>query len=152
MKKHLLSQIFLITLIVFAFAACDKGGGEDQKTKTELITQSAWKFDKATAAGFGDVSSYVDACYKDNLITFASNLTGTVSEAAVVCSPSTAGNFTWAFQTNETILNISATLFPGGSSNFTLVTLNETNLVISQDVTLPPPVSITANVVFTLKH
>lgn len=150
MKKNQLTRFTAAAFVLLGSLACDKGG--EEKSKTELITQSSWKFDKATAAGFGDVSSYIDACYKDNLITFATNLTGTVNESTVVCSPSSAGNFTWSFQSNESILSISATLFPGGSGNFTLETLNETNLVISQDMTLPPPVSITANVTFTLKH
>lgn len=151
MKKNQLTRFTAAVFVLLGSLACDKGGG-DEKSKTELITQSSWKFEKANAAGIGDVSAFVDACYKDNLITFATNLTGTVDEAAVVCSPSTAGNFTWSFQSNESILSISATLFPGGSSNFTLETLNETNLVISQNVTLPPPVSITTDVTFTLKH
>jgi hypothetical protein len=136
------------------FLSCQKDNDSTPapKTKTQLLTQSSWTFDKATAGTFGDVSAQIPACYKDNLITFVSNGTGNVNEGANVCVPSTAGAFTWAFQSNETMLNISATLFPGGSSTFTLVSLTETNLVISQPVTLPPPISATVTVEFTLKH
>ncbi len=150
MKK----QSFLLVLIVMSFA-CSKSSGNNPtpaKTKTELISQNSWKFDKVTAGAYGDVSAYVDACYKDNLFVFAANGTGTVSEGTVVCSPSTAGNFTWSFQSGETILYVSATLFPGGSSSFTLVSLTETNLVISQPVTLPPPYNVSVTAEFTLKH
>ena len=52
--------------------------------------------------------------------------------------PTTAGNFTWAFQNNETELMMSAGLFPAGSGLFNIVTLNETTLVVSQNVFFPP--------------
>ena len=119
------------------------------KTKTELITQSNWKFDNATATGFGDISNYPQlACFKDNTFTFAANGTLTVDEGANVCSPTTAGSYTWVFQSNETMLQLSAPIFPGGSTTFTIVSLTETNLVVSQDVNLPPTTTVT----ITFKH
>ena len=150
MKKLILKTIAALILISFLFAACKKS--KHIKTNTELITQSSWKFDHATASGFGDVSSQIPACYKDNIIAFVSNGTGTVDESTTVCSPSNAGNFTWSFQTNETMLHLSTVLFSGGTTDFTIVSLNETNLVISQTVILPPPNAIMTTVEFTLKH
>ncbi len=137
MKKQLLPLLAGIALISFSLFACSKDNDTPAKTKTELLTQTSWKFSSAKAGGL-DISGNVDACYKDNVITFSTGGTGTVNEATTICSPSTAGPFTWAFQTNETQLNISAALFQGGSGIFNLVSLTETNLVLSQTVTLPP--------------
>jgi len=154
MKKVLsfASLVFLSFSLVFVSCSKDDDNSPAPKTKTELIAQSTWKFDKATAGLYGDISAYIDACYKDNIFTFQSNGNGNVNEATVICSPTTAGNFTWSFQSNETILNVSASLLPTGSNNFNIVTLNETNFVLSQNVTLPAPINQTVLVEFTLKH
>jgi hypothetical protein len=153
MKKKILFLLACLFLIILSIPACQKDDNTPAPiTKTQLLTQSSWTFEKATAGAFGDVSAQIPACYKDNVFTFLRNGTGNVNEGANVCVPSTARAFTWAFQNNETTLNISTTLFPGGSSTFTIVSLTETNLVISQPVTLPPPISSTVTVETTLKH
>jgi hypothetical protein len=83
-------------------------------------------------------------------VTFSANGSGTVTEGTVVCNPTTAGNITWNFQDSETKLMMSSGLFPAGSGLFTIVTLNETTLTLSQDVTIPPspiPVPVSATYV-----
>jgi hypothetical protein len=150
MKKQFSLTSFVLVLAFLFITGCEKDDDPaPEKTKTELIVQSSWKFDKATSGG-ADVSGFVPDCWKDNIAVFASNGTGTIDESTNVCSPSVAGSFTWEFQTNETILHLSAPLFPGGSNDFMLVSLDETNLVVSQDVTIPPAGA--QNVVFTFKH
>ncbi len=120
-------------------------------TKTENLTRSPWKFQSATAGGT-DISALPQlACFIDNILTFSSNLSFTISEGTTICSPSTAGNFTWRFESGETQLVLSVPLLPGGSTTFTLVSLNETNLVVSQNASIPlgsPPVLV----VITFKH
>ena len=148
MKKLWISALLTIAMPVLFFS-CKKNPVQI-KTKTELLTQTSWKFDHATASGV-DISSQIPVCLKDNITTFVSNGTGTIDESTNVCSPTTAGNFTWNFQSNETIINLSVPLFPGGSGNFTVVTLNETNFILSQDMVIPPMTSA-VNVVVTLKH
>ena len=150
MKKLLLKTTSLFLILGLVFLSCQKS--VEVKTNTELLTLSSWKFDHATATGYGDVTSQIPACYRDNITTFASNGSGTVDESTNVCSPSNAGSFTWSFQTNETVLHLSTVLFSGGTTDFNIITLNETNLVISQSVTLPPPTSVTTTVEFTFKH
>jgi hypothetical protein len=120
------------------------------KTKTELITKSTWKFDKATAGGIDVSTNPQIACYTDNTITFASNLSGTTIEGANVCTTPTPANFTWSFQNSEATLRLSFVLFTGGSSDFTIVSLNETNLVLSQMLTIAPFPPTTVEVTF--KH
>lgn len=148
MKKQL---YFLLAISSFLFIACDKKDDNTPapKTKTQLIAQGSWSFDKALSGSF-DVSSQVPACYKDNVVTFTTALTGTVS-STITCTPTdvTPATFTWSFQSGETILALNAPLFPGGTGNFTLVSLTETELVVSQDVNFGGG---TANVIFHYKH
>ena len=116
-----------------------------------MITSGAWSFDKAFQ-GTTDVSAQVPICYKDNVVSFTSSTAGTVNNP-VVCTPTdtTPATFTWSFQSGETVLNVSAALFPGGNNSFNIVTLSETSLVISQDVIIPPLTTPT-NVIFHYKH
>lgn len=153
MQKQIFRFPLYISLVLMMIVtSCQKDEEEVPPTKTELIIRSGWKFDRATAGTYGDVSAYIDACYKDNVITFSNGGTGTVNEATVICAPSTAGSFTWSFTNGETVLNTSSPLFPGGTGTFTIVTLNETNLVLSMPFTLPPPISQTVVIEITLKH
>jgi hypothetical protein len=152
MQKRFLSLASLLILVAILHINCSKDddSAPPAKTKTELITKSAWNFDKATAGGL-DVSSAIDDCFKDNSVTFATNKTGSISEGANVCSPSSAGNFSWEFQgANESTLHLSAPIFTGGSNDFTIVSLTETSLIISQVMTIPPYPATTVEITF--KH
>ena len=134
-----MKPIVILAISVLVFSACKKDSDNDKpKTNTDLLTQASWKFSSASASGFGDVSSQVPDCYKDNIYTFVADGTGSTDESTNVCSPSTAGAFTWSFMNNETTLHVSTPLFTGGSSDFTIMTLNETNLIVSQTMTIAP--------------
>jgi hypothetical protein len=149
MKKYSVLLTCSFIMLTFIFGNCNKSDAPPP-SKTDLITKSSWKFKSANADGIGDVSGNVPACYKDNINVFVSNGSGTIAEGADVCSPSTAGNFSWSFQSSETQLFISAVLFPGGSQTFTLVSLTETELKISQMVS--PPLSTPLMITFTFQH
>jgi outer membrane biogenesis lipoprotein LolB len=150
MNKLVLFSLFGLVVVALLPAGCQKDNAQPP-TKTELLSKSPWIFLSASASGTDVTNNQALACFKDNIITFAANGNFIVSEGAVICTPSTAGNFTWTFQTNETQLVLSAPLFSGGSGTFTLVLINETNLVVSQNVTIPP--STTAiPVIFTFRH
>lgn len=140
----------VILLFSIPFFACSKDGDENNppaKTKTELLTQGTWKYSAATAGGV-DASSFIDDCYKDNTLTFNTNGTGMVNESANVCSPSTAGAFDWSFQSGETDLSFSTSIFPAGTGTFDIITLSDTKLVIAQDMTFPPFPSTNVQVTF----
>lgn len=152
MKKQLSRWPVLLSLFaVVLVTGCDKENDDNTpppKTNTEHISSSSWKFQSASASGTDISSNPLLACFVDNVITFNSNLTGVIDEATIICTPTTAGNFTWGFLSNETQLQLSTALFPGGSSTFSIVTLNSTNLVLSQNVVVPPssspiPVTVT---------
>ena len=136
MKKHFTYLIAIYTLIMVAMPACDKDDDDPPaKTKTELITASSWKFSAATVGG-SDVSAFLQTCQKNNTMLFVTGGTGTVDEGATKCNagdPQTT-SFTWNFQDSETKLYVSSVLFTGGSNTSTLVTLNETTLVLSQQI------------------
>jgi hypothetical protein len=151
MRKQLLLLPASILVLLVLFSGCKKDDPIPSKTKTELITTGTWKFEKAEAGGIGDISSYPQlACYIDNVITFQTNNTGTISEGAVVCSNPAPANFAWSFQSNESLLHLDFTLFAGGSPDFTIVSLTETNLVLSQMMTFAPfPATL---VTVTFKH
>lgn len=153
MQKRLLFPTILAGFAFLTLSGCSKDNEDPapQKTKTENISAASWKFQSATASGTDISSNPQLACFVDNVITFNSNLTGSINEATVICSPSTAGPFTWSFLTGETMLQLSTALFPGGSSTFIIVSLNETNMVLTQNVVIPPSTTAIA-VTVTFKH
>jgi hypothetical protein len=131
------------------FVACKKSSSHP-KTNTDFLTQSSWKFDNAKVNG-NDVSIFLQACQTDNVLTFSTNLTGSLDEGATKCNstdPQT-NPFTWNFASNETVLHVSTVLFTGGSSDFIIVTLNDTQLVLQQTITVS---GSPANAVVSFKH
>lgn len=146
MIKRLVSFAGLFTLVAMFNINCSKDDDPEPtaKTKTELITKASWKFDKIEPAL---AESYI-TCFKDNTVTFTADGKGTCPDSGVQCTPPT-GNFNWNFTDSESKLHLDATLIPAGSNDFTIVALNETNMVLSQNVTSPiGPVLITV----TFKH
>src|SRR5215831_3947029 len=116
MKLRLISAILLLTGL--ALAACKKSSTHT-KTNTDFLTQASWKFDKATVNG-ADVSSLIQGCQKDNVLTFPSNGSGTLDEGATKCNSTDPQTdpFNWNFASNETVLHVSTVFFTGGSSDF----------------------------------
>ena len=150
MKKQLAPLFAFFTAAFFLLASCQKDDNTPApKTKTQLLTQATWKFKLATANG-SDISSQLQACQKDNILTFLVAGTGTVDEGPAKCNASDpqTNPFTWNFASSETMLHISTVLFTGGSSDFTLVSLTETELVVSQGYTPGPGPSILMVVTF----
>lgn len=143
--------LFIIGGLFFSLNSCDKEDIPPVKPKAELLTQSSWKFKAATANG-SDVSNQnppFAPCRKDNIITFGINGSGTVSEGATSCSPAENANFTWNFTSNESMIHFSTALYPNAPNDVTLVSLNETELVISFPYTVS---SITLTVTVTFQH
>ena len=132
-KLKLLAALCFTTLL---FTNCDKTD-EAPPTNTDHITTGSWKFSSAKASGI-DVTAQVPACFKDNTMTFAINGTGTISEGANVCAPPAPATFTWTFQNNGSEINLSVPIVSGGSTVFTIVTLNAATLVVSQTMTIAP--------------
>lgn len=145
----------LFLLIACSFLTLGSSCDPDEPqapTKSEYLTSTSWKYESATYNGSPVPPSMV-SCVVDNTLTFSGS-TYTVNEGTVICSPTTATTTpqAWSFTDNETKLVLATTLVPGTTSGtFDLVTLNATNLVISQMVTVPPSPT-PAPLVITFKH
>jgi hypothetical protein len=128
----------VICISILFFAACTSKEITAPPSKTDHITKSPWKFDKAMSGG-ADVSGFLQACYKDNIMTFLANGTGSIDEGPTKCNagdPQTV-NFTWNFTNNESTLNVTGAVFAGQSGSFTIITLNETQLVLQGTISTP---------------
>lgn len=148
MRKRLAHQILPALILLFSFSACDKNS--EPKTAADFLKTGVWVLASASANGT-DITSMIPTCVKDNETVFQTGGVGYTLEKTDVCSPSYETTFTWSLQNNNTTLNMSATLIPGGSGVFTVVAVNETNLVLSQESSLiPSPTPVT--VVATFKH
>lgn len=154
--KALSFLALLSTLSILS--SCQKEDDETPaKTKSELIVSSSWKYNDAKIDidnnGTGDQSlpaGFVETCQTDNAIIFATNGTGNVDEGATKCDaadPQTIP-FTWSFTGNETMINFSSAIFAGFGGDFKIISLTETELILSQQITIPPsplPISIIAS-------
>lgn len=146
MQKQLFTLI-LSAVLIAGSTGCQKDA-EAPKTKTQLLTQASWKFSTASASGTDITNNPAITCVKDDVITFTASNTGTITEGTVICSPTTAGSFTWSLISSETQLQMSSGIYPNGNGLFTITALTETSLTITQDVVIPPsssaiPVSAT---------
>ena len=144
-----MNKLVLATALCFAglfLTNCDKNDNPPP-SNTDYITKSSWKFSSAKAGGT-DVTALVPACFKDNTMLFVANGTGTINENANVCSPASSATFTWVFQNNGTEINMSTPIVSGGSGVFTIVLLNDANLVVSQTMTIAPNPPTTVELTF----
>jgi len=146
-----MNKLMLFVALCFTnllFSSCDKTD-EAPPTNTDRLTKSSWKFSSAKAGGF-DVTAQVPACFKDNVMVFAINGTGTINEGANVCASPAPSTFTWTFQNNGTEINLNTPIVSGGSTVFTIVLLNDATLTVSQTMTIAP--NPPANVELTFIH
>ncbi|MGQ0737545.1 MAG: lipocalin family protein [Bacteroidota bacterium] len=150
MKKYLSFLAAALPAILFLFSSCDKDDNTP-KTKRELLTQASWKFKSATING-SDASGLIATCEKDNILFFAAAGTGNINEGATKCNATDPDSvpFTWSFSQNETVINLSSAFITGGETNVTLVSLTETELVVSFFYT--PPVGPSREMIVTFQH
>jgi hypothetical protein len=127
MNKLVLIGFFFSTFIL---GSCNKNDTPDP-TYTDHILRAAWKFDKAMSGGT-DVSAFLNACYKDNTTTFVASGSGTLDEGATKCNSSDpqSVNFTWNFTNDGHTLNVSAGIVAGQSGAFTVIKLDETQMIL----------------------
>ncbi len=117
-------------LILFTANSCKKKN--DQKSKTQLLTQKSWVMikyeEKENNGGFVDFFPGFDACDKDDKYTFFTNNTVTY-DPMVKCDPSeTTQTGSWAFTDNETKITF-------GLGNYSVLQLDENTLVVSNTYT-----------------
>ncbi|MEO6832751.1 MAG: lipocalin family protein [Chitinophagaceae bacterium] len=126
MKKSLIAFAAICCL----FTACKKSdSGGSSLSGTAALTNGKWKLTAATTSitvpGIPtqnmDIYGSMQACEKDNLLTFNANNTVTMDEGATKCDPSdpqTADAGTWTLSADNKTLTATAT--SGGSDVATL--------------------------------
>lgn len=132
MQKITLKTLLLIAFVSTLFFACKKKN--DQKSKTELLTQKEWfvsKYEQKTNNGpWVDDFPTWDACSKDDKYIFRTNNTLEVNEGATKCSPTDPQiieTIAWALTDNETRITITGSAF--------IDLLDENSLIISSSQT-----------------
>ncbi len=117
-----------ITLILIAFtfltvSACKK---EEKKSKTDLLTSSAWKPKSFIYDPIDDVPvDELEDCLKDDTFKFNAGGTGVINVGTVKCDPAEqqTEQFTWAFAASETQLILEG-------ETWSIVTLDANTLVL----------------------
>lgn len=141
MKSLFKLRILLVVTLLFSLISCGKEDSKPLLTDEELIGSGiAWKLNTVTANG-SDVSSLIDDCVVDNLITFyakSGGNTGVVDEGASKCDttdPQTT-DFTWTYNDATSILTFNSNIIdvPGSDGEITVVSVNENELMLSQDI------------------
>ena len=152
--------LFFIPVALLGNFGCQKSGngGGTQKTKTELLATSSWKFDHAglDLDGNGTIDSPMPAgvlqpCDTDGSLTFKTDGTGTGDEGPTKCNPAnpqTVG-FTWTLKNNETIINFSGVLFGGLTGDVKLISVTGSQLTLEKNVNSG---SVTVDAIVVLKH
>ncbi len=132
-----MNKLILFAAIVFVspfFTGCNKNDNPP-KSDTDYIIQGSWKFDKATSNG-SDVSGVIQACYKDNVLTFTANGNGTLDEGASKCNSGDpqSTNFTWNFTNNGSTLNVSSGIIVGQAGSFKILSLNDSQMALEATI------------------
>ena len=153
-----------LLLIGFVAFSCQKeadDNGSGGKTKMDLITSAAWKYDTAAIDITGDGTTdqalppgTIENCDRDNTITFKKDGTGTVDEGGSKCNTTDPQQtaITWQFKDNETVINIPDAIYGGISGDFKILEMTETKLRLTKQVQVTDPIPINVWVVVTLKH
>jgi hypothetical protein len=135
MKRPFL-KTFTLGLLIISIASCKKDSGAS-KTKTEYLTQKAWKIESVSISISGASQNIpIDACQLDDSDLFAAAGTGTYDNGATKCNVADAqtSTFTWSFKENETIISLSGpNVDLSGDSKISL--LNDNTLEVYQDST-----------------
>ena len=146
--RTILFKTFSLILAAGSLTACGKDDAPT-KTKTQLITQAAWKFESEgidmDKNGTIEVpTGEVEDCNKDDVFTFNTGGTGTRDEGGTKCDVADPQSepFVWQFKNSETELEFDDHLFK-------LHTLNETSLKGYHDI---DTLGISVRIWATFKH
>ncbi len=115
-------KAIIIFLLAIMAISCEK---EKDLTKTEIITRKPWLLTAKTITppidypGIGIISDFFalyDQCSKDDIWVFKSAGSYTMEEGATKCNPADPTVWdmgTWAFNSDETVLTISSSVYQG---------------------------------------
>ena len=128
MLRSTVKLLPFLLLVLFAANSCKKKN--DQKSKTQLITEKSWIVSNDEYRIGTDpncTSDYVNylACEKDDFLKFETNNTGVANSGTLKCGsePQTIP-FNWSFTDNETKLSLQG-------ESYKIEQLTESTLVLS---------------------
>ncbi|MBO9199123.1 MULTISPECIES: hypothetical protein [Niastella] len=160
--KNYVFALLSIGIILYACNKDDDKKSDDTNAKMQLITTATWKYDTVGLDTDKDgkidqpipaIVGGVQACDKDNTITFKSDSTGVLSNGTIKCNstdPATVA-FRWWFKDNGATLYSPDPLFGSSfSGNFKVGELSNTRLRILKDTSFAPYGNFT--LVLDLKH
>ena len=145
------TKLFLLSLALVTVGACSKDDDDEQTSRMELLTSAAWKYENAGIDNNGDGnidSGLPGGCLEDcetyNTILFNSNGTGTVSEGASKCDPDDPQDvqFTWSFNSSQSSINFTDTVFGGITGEVLIKTLTSSKLILAKNIDVGLPVTI----------
>jgi hypothetical protein len=133
MKTITRSIVYLYIVALLALSSCGKDD-DPIASKTDLLTAKAWKQTKIKVLG---MEAEPDDCDKDNTYTFITDKTFVQDEGATKCDANDpqSSSGTWKFNTDETIVTVSAT--DGGitfSLDETILELSQTTLKVKYNL------------------
>ena len=137
MKKNIINLCLVGSLLFFGVISCKKSNDAVGKSRTELLTQAAWKLVKdETKTGTGpwiDQTPFYSPCEKDDNFVIKLNGTYELNEGATKCSPTDPQIYetgAWVFLNNEAQIKTTST---GSSSSDTVSIdqLDENTLITS---------------------
>jgi uncharacterized protein (DUF2237 family) len=139
-KKFLLPVLFPMTIVFFL--ACSKSGPVPVPlTRSDMMASAMWKFSNAKVSGV-DVSAALQDCQKDNLLRLYKNglvNTGNIDEGLLKCNAADqqVRDIIWQMPDENTlVITPNYVLFAGGSNTFSIVSVNESSMVLSQVITV----------------
>jgi len=129
MKETLLKIWGIIAIFSIVFPACKKGN--DNNSKTQLLTSQEWKIIKSESRvnsdPFTDHYPSLPSCTQDDKYKFNTDNTYVLSEGVSKCNPTDPdiiASGTWHFTLNETKIQIDGT-------EYTIDQLNGSSFIIS---------------------
>ena len=158
MKKALIAAIMVSTI---AIASCKKDNDNDKPvTAVDLIASGTWNID---TIGFdSDKNGSIDtpvpggfqACELDNTLLFNKDTaTGVFDEGALKCDPADpqTRDFQWQLKNGDSVINFTGNLPGELQGDVNILTLTNTQLIMSKRIVLTFPVQFDQNIIIALK-
>lgn len=130
MSRSTLKLLPFLLLVLFSTNSCKKKN--DQKSKTELLTQKNWylkdlELRSGTSGTWGSIFGLVDDCDKDNFTKFNTNNKGIDDAGTLKCgSEPQTYQYDWFFLENETKISVDGEIA-------SIEVLNETTFTVVQE-------------------
>jgi hypothetical protein len=157
MKKPL---IVALVLAGFAFFACNKDDDNDNPpvTTVDLLASGTWKID---TIGFdADKNGTIDegvpgglqACQLDNTLTFnKDSVSGVFDEGAAKCDTADPQTIDFGYQLKgDSVINFTGNLPGELKGDVNILTLSNTQLIMSKRIVVTFPVQFDKNLIISL--